>query len=255
MMSETGEALLSAGDPPAVRVINPGGRSSFLLLGDHAGNAVPSRLRSLGLAEADLRKHIAWDIGVGALGATLAVALDAPFIRQTYSRLVIDCNRDPARPDAIIETSDAIAIPGNANCDETERTARYTEIHRPYHDTIATELAGRDKDGRTTILIALHSFTPVMDKRRRPWQIGILHADGDARFAQELLRLLGMQDALVVGDNQPYRMDSTDYTIPRHAFGAYRRYAEIEIRQDLLATHKQQTDWCTLLADIFEAAI
>ena len=82
--------LLSADDPPPVGIINPRGASPFLLIGDHAGNAVPSALRSLGLTGEDMTRHIAWDIGIAGLGERLSEELDAMFVHQTYSRLVID---------------------------------------------------------------------------------------------------------------------------------------------------------------------
>src|SRR5687768_2319492 len=102
MKSDSGP-LLADDDPPPVLMVNPRGASPFLLIGDHAGKAIPSDLGSLGLSEADLARHIACDIGIAALGAALAGALDAAFIAQAYSRLVVDCNRGPDAPDVIAE--------------------------------------------------------------------------------------------------------------------------------------------------------
>jgi predicted N-formylglutamate amidohydrolase len=82
--SEAGSSdLLIAGDPPAFIVSNAGALSPFLLLGDHAGRAIPAWLGDLGLAPEDMDRHIAWDIGVSGLGERLSAALDACFIRQT----------------------------------------------------------------------------------------------------------------------------------------------------------------------------
>jgi len=41
--------LLGDGDPSPVTVINPAGRSPFLLIGDHARNAIPTALGTMGL--------------------------------------------------------------------------------------------------------------------------------------------------------------------------------------------------------------
>jgi predicted N-formylglutamate amidohydrolase len=87
--------LLRRDDPSPVIVTNPGGSSPILLLGDHAGRAIPESLGGLGVAPEALDLHIAWDIGVAGLGERLAADLDACFIRQAYSRLVVDCNRRP----------------------------------------------------------------------------------------------------------------------------------------------------------------
>ncbi|MEG3164174.1 N-formylglutamate amidohydrolase [Sphingomonas sp. PB2P19] len=249
------QTLLGPDDAAPARILNPGGRSSFLLIGDHAGNVVPRGLGKLGVTDADLARHIGWDIGIGTLGALLAERIDAVFVRQTYSRLVIDCNRSAAQPDAIAPVSDGTPVPGNQALSDSDRAQRFTEIHEPYHRAIAAELARRDAAGRETVLVALHSFTPSMRGHDRPWHIGILHDRGDTGFAQAMLRVLRAEPQLVVGDNEPYRMDQIDYTIPRHAYPAARRYAEIEIRQDLLDTPEGCEHWAVLLARILPAAL
>jgi len=243
--------LLTADDPPPVRITNPGGRSSFLLLGDHAGRVIPARLGKLGLGHADLVRHIAWDIGVAGIGRLLVERLDACFIEQRYSRLVIDCNRAPDHADAIPVESDGTAVPGNAGLAGEERAARISEIHAPYQAAIAQALARR---GGTTILVALHSFTPVLRGNARPWDIGVLHDGGDTSFASRLLDGLRAMEGIVVGDNEPYRMDDTDHTVPRHAYAERRPYVEIEMRQDHIADGTGQALWADRLARALEAA-
>jgi predicted N-formylglutamate amidohydrolase len=242
--------LLDFEDAPAVAVVNPKGLSPFLLVGDHAGNRIPKVLGTLGLSDVDRVRHIAWDIGVGALGKLLAARLDAVFVRQTYSRLVIDCNRDPASPDAIPAVSDGTAIPGNAGLSDEARAMRVAAIHAPYQAAINAEITRRQALGWETILVSLHSFTPMMAGVGRPWEIGVLHNGANNGFALALLdRLLG-RDELIAADNEPYRMDATDYTVPRHAFAAGLAYAELEIRQDLLEEAGQIETWAELLVEI-----
>jgi predicted N-formylglutamate amidohydrolase len=253
MNSANTRTLLATDDPSPVRVVNPAGRSSFLLIGDHAGNVVPRALGTLGLDDAELARHIGWDIGIGTLGPLLAEQLDAVFIRQTYSRLVVDCNRGPDAPDAVAEISDGTVVPGNAGLSADDRAARFAEIHTPYQQAIAAELARRDAEGRETILVALHSFTPEMLGFARPWQVGVLYFGGDIRYAQAVLAAFRARGDLNVGDNEPYQMDGTDYTVPRHAYPA-RPYAELEIRQDLLATPDGCADWAEILAEVLPAA-
>lgn len=254
MDAERSHALLGPGDPQPVRVTNPGARSSFLLIGDHAGKAIPETLGSLGLGEGDLARHIACDIGVAGLGRMLAEALDACFIEQSYSRLVVDCNRAAAHGGAFAAVSDGTAIPGNAALDATAQAERFCAIHAPYQAAIAAMLAERDAAGRASILISLHSFTPVMQAQARPWDIGVLHDGGDPAFALRLLHWLEEMGGMVVGDNEPYRMDDTDHTVPLHAYPARRPYAELEIRQDHLADAAGQALWAERLAEALRAA-
>ena len=89
-MNETAGDLLAMGEPPAVTVRNKDGQSPFLIVVDHAGNAVPRALGRLGVARSELERHIAWDIGAGAVSQLLADEFPATLVRQKHSRLVID---------------------------------------------------------------------------------------------------------------------------------------------------------------------
>jgi predicted N-formylglutamate amidohydrolase len=233
-------------------VRNPGGASPLLLVGDHAGREIPARLGGLGLPAAALDLHIACDIGVAALGALLSDRLDAIFIAQRYSRLVIDCNRDPSRPDAIVETSDGIDVPGNAALSAAARVGRVDEVFAPYHGRIAAEIDARRAAGQRPIVLALHSFTPVMAGAARPWRFGVLHI-GPSPVSQAMLAALRAElGPALVGDNEPYRLDGTDYTIPRHAIAAGLDYLELEVRQDLIADAGGQVEVAALLAPMLE---
>lgn len=214
---------------------------------------MPSRLGDLGLIGDDLTRHIAWDIGVAGLGRKLGEALGASFIAQRYSRLVIDCNRDPARADSIPATSDGSAIPGNADLSAADRQARIDEVFTPYHAAIAEALDARGD--APTVVVALHSFTPVMQGFARPWRFGVLHL-GDSAYSRAMLAALRHElgDDLV-GDNQPYQMDTVDYTIPHHAIRRGLDYVELEVRQDLMADDAGETAVAALLARVLPAAL
>jgi predicted N-formylglutamate amidohydrolase len=231
-----------------VAVANEGGRANLVLIGDHAGNAIPRALGDLGVSAADRARHIGWDLGVQALGDELAMLLDAVFISQRFSRLVIDCNRDPAAPRAIVDASDGTAIPGNAGLDGAAREARARAIHEPYQQRIAAEIAARRAEGASPVIVALHSFTPVMGAEPRPWQLGVLHDRGDTSLSLAMLHRLRREPGVTVGDNEPYKMDGTDYTIPRHAYPNGAPYLEIEFRQDLLATPEERSSWARRFA-------
>ena len=83
--------LLDPDEPNPVAVQNPNGASEILLISDHAGRRIPRRLGTLGLGDADLERHIAWDIGICDVTTQIADKLGATYIYQRYSRLVIDC--------------------------------------------------------------------------------------------------------------------------------------------------------------------
>jgi predicted N-formylglutamate amidohydrolase len=253
-MNEMPKNLLVADDPAPVTAYNAGGRSPFLLVADHAGNAMPRALGRLGVPEAECERHIAWDIGIAGLGRFLADALDAALIQQSYSRLVIDCNRPPGSAASIPEISELTPIPGNVALSEADKAARAREIFRPYHERIEAELERRRQAGRPAVLIALHSFTPVFKGVARPWHAALLY-NRDPRFAHRLLALLNEEPGLIVGDNEPYSVsDATDYTIPVHGERRGLQHALVEIRQDLIAEENGQRAWALLLARLLPRA-
>jgi predicted N-formylglutamate amidohydrolase len=250
----TGAALLDPDEPNAVTFDNEAGRSVFFLTCDHGGRAIPRRLGRLGLSELDTMRHIAWDIGIAGVSRLLSPLLDAALIVQTYSRLVIDCNRDPAVPSSILDLSEDTEIPGNRSLTQADRTARVQAVFRPYHDRIAAALDRRRAGGRAAALVALHSFTPVFRGVSRPWHVGVLF-NRDARLAHPLLGLLRAEGDLAVGENEPYRVtDLTDYTVPVHGERRGLPYLEIEIRQDLIMEPAGQAAWAERLARLLPAA-
>jgi len=250
----TTEPLLDPDEPSPVTLDNKAGRSVFFLTCDHPGRAFPRRLDRLGLPEHETVRHIAWDIGIGGVGQRLSRLLDAAVILQTYSRLVIDCNRDPNVPRSIPEISETTEIPGNRGLGDAERAARVEAIFRPYHNAIAAALDERAAQGCRSVLVALHSFTPVFKGIPRPWQVAVLF-NRDPRLAHSLADLLRAEGDLIVGENEPYAVsDLTDYTVPVHGERRGLPHVEIEIRQDLITEPAGQREWAERLARLLPAA-
>jgi len=221
------------------------GKAPVLIIADHASNAVPDGV-DLGIAADLLEDHIAIDIGTAQLSAALAAALDAPAIIATVSRLVIDLNRDPAVAGAIPSASDGHVIPGNLALSAAERDLRTAAIHKPYHSTIAAEIASR----RPALLLSIHSFTPALAAKpdeQRPWPIGLLH-NLDSRAARLALPLLAAR-GLHVGDNQPYSGRTLNHTMDRHAEANGIPYLGIEIRNDGLRSAGDVAQWTAIVAD------
>ncbi len=243
--------LLASADLPPVHEDNAAGRSPFLLTSDHYGRAIPRILGDLGLPPGELTRHIAWDPGIAGVADALSKHLDAHLIAQRYSRLVIDCNRPPGAPGSIPVISEAIVIPGNEGLARDAAQARRRQIFDPYHRRIAEIIRRRLRDSIPTVLVSLHSFTPVYAGIARPWHIGTLY-HRDTKLPPLLLKLLRDETDLVVGDNEPYAVsDETDYTIPVHGEARGLMNSGIEIRQDLIAGQAGQRQWADRLARIF----
>lgn len=240
-------SLLGRDEPPAVEILNATGGSAVVLLCDHASNRIPRRLGTLGLDPALLSDHIAWDAGAAEVARRLSAHLDSTLVLSGYSRLVIDCNRPLSSPESIPESSAGIPIPGNRGLSPEKRRARIEGLFLPYHGAIGRLLDGRTD--RATVLLSIHSFTPVLNGRPRPWHVGVSHWR-DRRLAALLLGALKRGGDAAIGDNQPYAIqEDTDYTIPRHGEDRGLPSAMIEIRQDGVDTELAAARWAARLAD------
>ncbi len=250
-----GAALLGEDDPVPVRRLNPRGKSDFLLTADHAGRRIPRALGDLGLAAAERRRHIAWDIGIAGLTRRLAARLDAVAALQRYSRLVIDCNRPPGVASAFPEVSETTVVPGNAGLTAVQKERRRQAIFAPYHAAITAELTRRRVAGRGCVYVAMHSFTPIFKGVARGMECAVLY-HRRPRLSHALAALLRAEGDLVVGENEPYRVsDQTDYGVPVHAERNGLDYLEIEIRQDLIATAAGEEAWAERLGRLLPAAL
>lgn len=237
-------SLLTHDDPPPFKVERPNGRSRFVLICDHAGRRIPRALGDLGVSSAEMQRHIAWDIGASGVAANLSERLDAFLITQTYSRLVIDCNRPLDAAGSIVSRSEATDIPGNVGIGAEQASSRAREIFLPYHARIAEELDRR----HDAVLVSVHSFTPVYMGKARPWQIGMLYGN-DARMAKILLSIIRAEQQWNVGDNEPYAVTpTTDYAIPVHGEARGIAHIGLEIRQDLIESGAGQGEWAERIA-------
>jgi predicted N-formylglutamate amidohydrolase len=249
-----GFQLLAADEPPPFIEVGRQGRSNFVIVVDHASRRIPRRLADLGLPASELQRHIAWDIGALGVARRMAAALDAPLVAQNYSRLVIDCNRDPKVAGSIPRLSESIEIPGNIGLSDAEVAARRAEIFHPYHDQVRALLDERLAAARPTILVAQHSMTDIYKGVRRDMHAAVLY-NRDRRFAGLVLDTLRREVDLVVADNEPYFVsDDTDYTIPRHGEARGLPHVEIEIRQDLVSDDAGQALWARRISRALQDA-
>jgi predicted N-formylglutamate amidohydrolase len=248
-----GDTSLPLGSEDAAPVVenNQRGPSPFLLTSDHFGRTIPKKLGDLGLPESELTRHIAWDIGIAGVARALSERLNAHLIAQRYSRLVIDCNRPFGSPSSIPLISEATTIPGNEGLTREAVDGRRREVFEPYHRRITEVIDHRLSEGIPTVLVSLHSFTPVYAGIKRPWHVGTLY-QGATRLPPLLLKGLRARGDLVVGDNEPYAVsDETDYTIPVHGEARGLMNTGIEIRQDLISDQAGEIQWAERLANIF----
>ena len=225
----------------------------MVLLADHAGRELPAEYGDLGLPAAEFERHIAYDIGVAGVTRELARLLGVPAVMARFSRLLIDANRGEDDPTLIRQLYDGTIVPANYPLDEDERERRLERYYRPYHDAAGSLIASvAAASGAAPFVFSIHSFTPSMQGRARPWHVGVLW-DSDPRAVRPLLDMLAADPALTVGDNEPYDGALRGDTMYRHAIVNGYAHALLEIRQDLIAAQSGQSAWAQRLAPILEA--
>ena len=247
-MKAPGGPILAPDEPATVEIVNPEASAPILLVCDHASNFIPRALGNLGLDEAHLWWHIAYDIGVAEVTRQLSRRLGATAILCGFSRLVIDPNRGPETSSSIPEAVDGVAIPGNRDLGAAEREARIAGFFTPYHQAIEGRLRTMLARGPAPAVVSLHSFTPVMDGFERPWQVAALW-DRDPRLPEPFMAALrGL--GFTVGDNEPCSgRDFHGYTMQRHADARGLANLLIEVRQDLIDTADGVAEWSEILGN------
>jgi predicted N-formylglutamate amidohydrolase len=239
--------LLEGEEAPAL-VVNGDGRSPFVLICEHASNRLPKRLGTLGLPASELERHIAWDLGAEPVARRLSRLTDAPLVLQRYSRLAYDCNRPPDAADAMPEISETTAIPGNRGLSPADKLARIGGIYRPFHAAVAELLDRRAAAGVRSLVVSIHSFTPVYKSERRTVELGILF-DRDRALPERLMPCFATVDARY---NEPYGpRDGVLHTLNLQAAPRGLAHAMIEIRNDFLSDERGQAEWAERLAASF----
>jgi predicted N-formylglutamate amidohydrolase len=228
--------------------------AGLIILCDHAANAFPPGYGTLGLAEAQLQRHIAYDIGAAAITRQLSAALGVPAVMTHYSRLLIDPNRGADDPTLIMRLSDGAVVPGNRHLTPAERQTRIDRYYRPYHQAVAGVVSACVATGIRPAILSIHSFTESWKQVARPWHAGILW-DRDPRLAQPLLEALFAEGDLIVGDNQPYHGGLEGDTMWTHGTCNGLAHCIIEVRQDLIRDDAGQTAWSERLARLMRGLL
>lgn len=237
-----------------VELLNPCERPAFILLCEHAANFIPAEFNDLGVDEATLNSHAAYDLGALALAKLLTKKLNAPLIAQKVSRLLYDCNRPPSEASAMPVKSEIYEISGNVGLTQTQRNERTERFYEPFHNLCETVIQHELDDDNQAIIVTIHSFTRHYFGKDRNTEIGILH-DDDHRFADAMLELAANDDQFKFERNEPYGpQDGVTHSLKEYAQPHGLHNVMIEVRNDLLADAQQQNNVAEKLATYLLAA-
>ncbi len=252
-MAKLTEPLIS--EEAAAQVENIDGKSDVVLVCEHAGRQLPQFLGSLGIDNKLMSAHIAWDIGVAGMAGTMSTELNAPLVLQRYSRLVYDCNRSFDEVDAIAEVSDEVIIPENQNLSKAQRQHRYDVVYQPFYEAINNIIESRTRQGRRSVIVTVHSFTPIFKGQQRNVELGVIH-DSDTRLADAVLLQAQRDQGYYAARNRPYSAeDGVTHTLITHGIKNNLPNLMFEVRNDLIADAESQQQWGQRLSRLLSAAL
>ena len=178
-----------------------------------------------------LDAHWGWDIGAWRLTRGLARGVGCGAVGGRWSRLVLDLNRTVTDETLVRPEAEGVELSWNSGLTPRDVERRIEAYHIPYHAEVDRLIARRRLRGVEPLLLAIHSFTPRLNGRSRPFDMGVLyehHGDVARRLARAFRR-----SGLRVRYNQPYSgMAGMMYSMDRH--GSHHRLPclELEINQD-----------------------
>lgn len=226
----------------------------FVVTCEHGGNRIPRLYRHLFLASrARLESHLGYDPGALSMARTLAIALEAPLVFSTVSRLVVDLNRSMGHP--------RLFSPETASASAELRRLILATHYRPYRATVERLVAEAVACRGRAIHVSSHSFTPELDGVERTADVGLLYDPArdteSALCARWKILLTGRSTDLRVRRNYPYKGTGdglTSYLRRRFSDGAYAGI-ELEVNQAFVSAGGRR--WRALrraLVDTFRTA-
>jgi predicted N-formylglutamate amidohydrolase len=241
---------------PDIRVLR--GRRTLsvpiLVTCEHGGHQVPRAYRSLFTgAQRLLASHRGWDRGAFDIAEALALALGAPLIAATTTRLLIDLNRSPGHPAQF--GARVRGLP-------SEELQRLEEAYYdPYRRLVANAVGRRTRRGRWVHHLSMHSFAPVLRGERRNADIALLYDPRRGReraVATAILAELGRRAPdLRLRRNYPYlgRADSLTAALRREHGARWYAGLEVEVNQRLVRRAATFARVRRTLVEALEAAV
>ena len=224
-------------------------RGPYIFSCEHASNYFgPSEISQT--TRALLDQHWAFDLGAAALTEALASRTASLGVLSTYSRLLLDPNRELTSTSLVGKEVEGTPIECNQNLDEEERQYRIACLHKGYHDALDMTLRRALSDRRVG-LVSIHSFTPVWAGMRRDVEVGVLF-DEREELATALVNTIE-EFGYRCRPNEPYSGLTGElmYAATRHGHTHQIPYIEFEVRQDLLSSQ----DGVNKISEVLQRAL
>lgn len=226
------------------------GPPAVLVTCEHASARIPASHAPLFVGhERMLASHRGWDRDAATLAKTLArrLGVAAPLLGRV-SRLLVDLNRPADDPD--------VFSPITARLAEHERAELIARHHDSHWRRVHAALEQRPAP---VVHLAVHSFTPVRNGRRRAVDVGLLFDPArprEARLADELRDALQRHDRrLRVRFNEPYDGRHPGLTTSTRRILDDAHYAGLELELNQRFVRGSESRWRAVHAAVVAACV
>src|SRR3954468_4855105 len=253
------------------------GSAPVIVLSVHAGRHIPAELhdargRPLGLSNrADAERHISVDLGIEGVTRSLAERLNAYAFLSTHSRLVVDLNRFEYEEECVPPVADCTEIPMNKALTSEGRRELLEKYFFPAHvaiDRLIDEVAAQH--GEQPFVVRIHNFARTLKEKpneHKQQDICVYNYPEfgcDQAFEKFLYALRRRNPSLCIGNNEPFSARTPSFPdAERSASPVSHRHlvqrnnsrtVAFEIRQDLIASLREQRHYADIIAHALSEA-
>lgn len=203
-------------------------KAAILFTCEHASGRIPREYGQLGLTRKELQSSKDWyDIGALDVMHILAYKHVASFIHTTFSRLVIDANRNTHGPNGSRDAFHAPALKTEVMIEDAlgERTVqiprnqvknykyeqkkRWEKLVRPYQQQAEALIDWLIAAHGTVYVVQVHSFFPTYHGYNRVTDIDVMSYNNGTSVHSVFEHLYASTD-LHISHNKPWGMEDVD---------------------------------------------
>ncbi|MFA5960044.1 MAG: N-formylglutamate amidohydrolase [Tatlockia sp.] len=201
-------------------------KAALILSCEHAVNTVPEPYQALfHSCQEVLETHQGIDLGAETIANYLSHYFQCDLVQANITRLLIDFNRSLNHKQCFSHLSTTLS--------RDKKEALIQNYYLPYRQAVEQKIAAHVLQGKLTLHLSIHSFTPVFNNQARNADIGLLfdpQREPERHIARRWQQHFKQENStLKLRLNYPYLGKSDGFTTAlRKQFGA-QDYAGIEV--------------------------
>jgi len=223
-------------------------KTKLLLTCEHGGNHVPEEYSQY-FQEMDelLNSHRGYDTGALHMAQSISSILRCPLVSTTVTRLLVDCNRSLHR-----KTLFSLVTRHLTDAEKKDILEKY---YFPYRNEATGRLQALIKEHGRVVHLSVHTFTPVINGRKRKADVGILYDPKRAweyELGKELQKKLKKETELRVWRNYPFRGWPDGLVAAFRKMYPDNRYTGIELEMNQQLYVDNNRSWGALPGEVTE---